>query len=158
MENEKSYRKRRIITMIIMAIVITLVAIFGAIKLLSYHATDQRTVENDISGSTPTVVMFYRPTCTDCIKVEKTTKIAALKSKFNGSSSGYHDVYINTDTVYGKEKVQENTVQWTPTYMVFRNGEAQSLGKQNGVDVYQYTGKNAKTIQNIYKTLTLDGK
>lgn len=153
---QKLYQRRRLITVGVGAIVVITLVVFGYWQLFTYHATKQSNAEAAMNGSTPTVVMYYRPTCPDCIQVEKTTKLAELQSKLNGSSASYHDVYINVTTSFGKQEVKNRNVKWTPTYMVFKNGQAQVIGTQNGLPVYQYTGKDQQTIKNIYQKLSMN--
>lgn len=108
-----------------------------ATYLLSYHQTNADTIATDLSDGSPTIVMFYNPTCEDCKQVEVLTKKLNYTTKLNPKASQIQHVYINVKSSLGKKYVKQFGITETPTYVLVTKNQV--LGTYAGTDQNQIT-------------------
>lgn len=149
---DDKYKKRKLITASIFSVIAFIGIIWGLITLFSYHRTDLAERNRLIASDTPTVVMFYKSDCPDCKSVKVPVKLAALKSKLSPDAPNL--VYVEWHNKDDYQMFEKYGIKRTPSFMVFKNGQPQSIGKSgDGYDFYSFTGTDKKVISNIYTKL-----
>ena len=143
MKTKSNFKNRLLATMFSVGLALVLIISLGS-YLLSYHQTNASTVEAELTGGLPTIVMFYNPACRDCQKVERYTKQLTYTSKLNPKVSEIQHVYLNVNSKLGKKYVQQFGITETPTYI---------LVKKNQV-VGSYAGTDKTKIKNLYLNYT----
>lgn len=101
-DNPVKEQRRRRITIGIIAVLIISGALFGFHFFHSYRRTDTTAQAKLMSSSTPTVVVFYSKTCSDCKHVAATVHKADYESRLadnviglgDASSKRHHVAYV----------------------------------------------------------------
>ena len=155
MNNDKKYFKRKIITITVMRVLLVVTVILGMFQLNSLSRTDTSLRNQFINSNTPTVVMFYSKTCPDCRKATRIVKLAKLKSFKDPLRSNYQSAFVELHNKDDKQLFNQYHITKTPTFMVFKNGVPQAMGKKYGFDQYQYEGTDKHEIESLYTNLKL---
>lgn len=120
--------------------------------------TDSTSQAKYLNSDTPTVVMFYSKDCPYCKKIARWVKYSDLRSTIN-SNNYRNTVYLERHNNHDQQLFAKYGVNRTPTFMVLKNGEPESLGKdKDGLPIMQYVGINKHKIMNIYKYGNTNGK
>lgn len=135
-DNPIKEQRRRRVTIGIIAVLIISGALFGFHFFHSYRRTDTTAQAKLMSSSTPTVVVFYSKTCSDC----------------------KHVAYVEWQNSRDKRLFEQYNIKSVPTFMVFQNGQPQPLETVNGLPVYQYSGTDKQKIKQIFQRLTLEAQ
>lgn len=165
-DNPIKEQRRRRVTIGIIAVLIISGVLFGFHFFHSYRRTDTTAQAKLMSSSTPTVVVFYSKTCSDCKHVTATVHKADYESRLadnviglgDASSKRHHVAYVEWQNGRDKRLFEQYSVKSVPTFMVFQNGQPQSLETVNSLPVYQYSGTDKQKIKQIFQRLTLEAQ